>query len=336
MRPLVLAGVLGEWAAALRGDEPDEEQRSVAVNVLDGDRRQIPDLTPGCFRAECGGKPVDILSAALDNYRRHIVVMVDVSADPDGSGGVESEVWDWAREAIRALAPPHQVALFTVPDDRVDLRDFLRSSDCDDPKAMRAMRRLLAQRRVHRSPFLDDPEALDGTLRAKRSRKRFGGSGVYKILRSAAHSLREATLGSAVYLITDRGETDRDWRADLSSERLAAVGARLITVLVRPRQSSFGATFFADALESVTRSTGGLLCPIGELPRDEALASLQKLHFLVSNVYRLVIRLPRRLHRARRWKLSLVDAEGNRRKDVAVVYPELLVPRDDEADRLSL
>jgi hypothetical protein len=56
------------------------------------------------------------------------------------------------------------------------------------------------------------------------------------------------------------------------------------------------------------------------------LALVRQLHAPAREYYRLEVELPAETEKPRDWKLDMVDAQGKRRKDVGVVYPQKLGP----------
>jgi hypothetical protein len=79
-------------------------------------------LTAANFRGEYQGRPIKIISAALDTTSRRVVVIVDTSGTAPTSG-ITSEkdprkaTWKAVEELVRTLAPHHMVAILTANED---------------------------------------------------------------------------------------------------------------------------------------------------------------------------------------------------------------------------
>lgn len=77
---------------------------------------------------------------------------------------------------------------------------------------------------------------------------------------------------------------------------------------------------------NIAGATGGGVLRVGAWGTTEASKRLEAFSSLITDVYRLEVALPRTVDRYRSWTLEVVDATGQKRKDVQVVYPRLMVP----------
>jgi hypothetical protein len=87
----------------------------MAVNVLDGEGRQVPGLTAANFRGRAGGDKVDVVSVALDESPRRVAVLVDTSMSMQDRGNAAAFAWGAAEDLVRALAPGLRVFVVRLP-----------------------------------------------------------------------------------------------------------------------------------------------------------------------------------------------------------------------------
>jgi hypothetical protein len=263
------------------------QRRVVAVDVVDRDGNQVPMLTAADFRGEFRGQPVTIQSAAPATSARRVAMIVDTSGRAERSPS--GFVWSTTENLIRRLTPDHGVRIFTVT-------DTLRSH----------------------SDLSTDVGALQEGLNEAKGHPFEGGSSLYDGMLAAGRAIARGELGDVICLISDGEDTTSYATARDVEIALVRSGIRLFWIRM-------GAAIRSERLADIIEATGGLVFEPGR-PGKDVDGELGSLHRLITQVYRLELALPRAVDKPRRWTLELIGPNGQKRKDVRLAYPRLLVP----------
>ncbi len=307
--------------ARLPAQEATCIRHTVVVNVLDREGFPIAGFTEKDFNGEFRGKPVRILSAAIDERPKRIVVLLDASgsmlAYPDGK-------WKLALEAVRnifASAPVGTSLALLVFGTKID----------------------------EKVGFAEGRAAAVQKLKAlEPGRKAFGKgerrTALFDAILEGLSLLGSPQPGDVIYAITDGGENRSHNKARKVEQAVLSAGVRLDVLLLSLGQSSVFARIVpeefegARALGGFIEATGGSLLLVtggnpnlawfglGEEDRSALKHSLERLNRQMGEVYRLEVELPQPVDKPRNWKLELVAQSGINNKELRLVYPRKLMP----------
>jgi len=314
------AALLLLWPGAfcLAADEGCTRQ-TVAVSVLKGDHQPATGLTPQEFRAEIKGKPIQVLSATLDQHLHRVVVVLDAS----GSMVEDDDGWRQARtlalEAIEESPQDFQAGLI-VFDDIVRIRIPVQK---DSKTALQALEGL-PERPRKLAPW------------------KHGHTAIWDALTAATELLDPPEFGDAIYLITDG--LDNESRASLGKvkDSLARRRVRLFTEWFAYESLSepllmelLGVTDFLN----MALATGGLVAQIpperhdlmpvskySQLGQKQLMvikAEARMIYAAIQFPYRLELALPKAYSHPQAWRLSISQAK-NQRPEWVVAYPAQL------------
>jgi len=309
-RLLVAFAVVAAAALAAAAQQPGPERRVFAVSVVDAYGRPVEGLTAANFRGKHRGKSVKILSAELDSSPRDIGVVVDLAPSLEDRGGLPL-AWAAARDAILALTPTHRMALFTIEEGVNRLVDFT-----DDRHALLEALDQARARPVERTPTL-----------------------LVSAVEGIAKQFPRDSWGGVLFLISDAASHARGFSPREAEEALARAGVRVFAVWVNelelrwldagrgtaPRQSHELAENLCRRLAAVS---GGLSIQLRpkQVTVEQVPGSLGSLYRPLASTYRVEVEFPKGIEKGGDWELEIVDERGQRRQDVVVAYPRLLVP----------
>ena len=293
--------------------EAPQERRTMAVNVLGQNGRQVQNLSPANFRGKLGQKDVKIVSVTLDNQPRRIVILLDVS----GSMTSSRSRWNLAYRAawdIIALAPAESsLALLVFAETVEDTVELTQEREA-------VLQRLSALGPDYRHPKTHSRTALRDALVA------------------AIELLETPRLGDAIYLITDAGDNFSRIKSGRTKQALLCAGTRFYAFLLlgsgerlTPYEKSH-TSLIEEWLQAtggeavVLRSTSAFTAQykLNDKRQAQVAAGAFQLYYRMGEFYRLEVELPRALRKPRGWKLEVVDEHGEKRKDLKVIYPRRL------------
>ncbi len=293
--------------------EAPQERRTMAVNVLGQNGRQVQNLSPANFRGKTGRKDVKIVSVTLDNQPRRIVILLDVS----GSMTSQKGRWDLARKAawdIAALAPA-----------KSSLGLLVFAGRMEDTLGLTQDRQAVLKRLAALGPDYQPP-------------KRYRGTALFDAILEAVALLTPPQVGDVIYVITDVGENDSRTSSRRARRALLCAGVRLFAFVLPnhglplSRYVVGGGDVLKEWLQTtgggavVLRSTSGLTgeYKLNDKRQARMAAAVYQLYDRMGEFYRLEVELPRALRKPRGWKLEVVDEHGEKRKDLKVIYPRRL------------
>lgn len=319
--PLFIFTLVGmaTTASYLHGQQDPCVNRAIAVNVLGEDGRTVSGISAENFQGRLHGKPVRIVSAALDPAPHRVVMVLDIS-------GSMSEEWGFnisVAKRFLAANPASPFALITFSAEvknRIDFsqgrtsvsNELARLASLNENKvrgqtairdALAAALELLRPAQFGDTLFLIS-DAEDNASRVKESqlRNEVSDSGVR--LFSFLPSERYGILGSGVVIQGEQHELLRDLAWDTGGE-------------YRP---------FVAGIDSTTPfargGTGGALTAKGQSVMQFATSGFAQ---EITEAYRLCIILPEALKKPSDWKLSVGDTRtGQPNHRWQVVYPHKL------------
>ena len=316
LRKVKLLALLLAACVALRAQTTDPcKERSAIVNVLDARGAPIRNLTRENFRPSHRGKPLDVVWLQhREDPRVRITVLLDLSGSMKGDFEGGSAKWKTALAAALefvSLAPP-QVRLLFRPFASGAGQIFKTMGD-----------------RQSIETWLNSPAVRDG-------KDVKGTTPLYDAILAALKDFGAAEPGDAIYVITDGGDNASKEKMDKIERSLQISGIRLFAFLLNGPMTSEESSTIHDLYE-LTRRSGGFLVSVSRQPfsgsydfGDRMVASIQAsaqmLLAQIGSYYFLGLQSPHDSSTLEGWKLDLVDAQGRRRKDVAMTYPQKLAP----------
>jgi hypothetical protein len=281
-----------------------QERRTVAVNVVDEQGRQVTGLKAENFRGKFRGQAVKIVSAEWDAGPRRIVVLLDMSESMDGVPGK----WSYAQTAFKGLLAHEpegaRLALVTFdggPEKRIGTEEWGEAAG-------------LALGELEKPGKREKGSRLTGFLDA---------------VEAGLELLGEARAGDVLYVISD------GWSVGGESEPFDKVFCRGVRVFAFGfvERNTGGVDF-----RTLARDTGGdsLTAVFGfalresrskaYVPLEGVPPSLVQMYRQMGEAYRVEVELPREVDKTRGWELEVVDERAKKMKGVRVVYPRKLVP----------
>lgn len=298
------------------------------ANVLDLEGLPVAGLEANQFKATYRGKPVQILSARMEPRPRRTIVLLDASGSMVARGGQ----WELARrmagEIVSFASAENSVALIAFTKEVVARVDFAQGKE----------------------PAMEKLAALREKRKAVAGKKPPIQTAIYDAILEALLLFGNAQPGDAIFVVTDGEDNASRAKASAVKSALLDRNVRLYLCLfdnvpadIRP--------FMKDPpqvgeLLDVSEATGGGFArfrfdyPNGQLRYqfdDQDYATVHKrigiLDRQAREFYLLDIELPEPVHKPRKWKLELVRTDSNPIKDLAVVYPQKLMPCGAQATK---
>ncbi len=293
-------------------------KRTIAVGVVDRQWRSVQGLSAANFRGKLQSRYAQILSAAVDNGPRRIVVLMDAS----GSMMEPAEQWQSEKSMVESL---------------------IRYGPRGESIALVAF----AATVVDTETFEQEPEALIKNLGALLSRcerrKVQGQTALYDAMSGARGLLGTAGVGDVIYALTDTADNKSRTEPKKLRESLLTLGVRLFGVVTEPDFWRRGRSPDEDSgrshFHSMVSATGGSMLNVrlgnpwsidpyiaAETNEGSLNLALLRLYEQMGKFYRLDVRLPQTVDKPTKWKLEVVDADGKPMRGVEVHYPQELMP----------
>jgi hypothetical protein len=294
-------------------------ERTAIVNVLDPNGSPITNFTRDSFKASHRGKPLNVVwSQHRKDPGVRITVLLDLSSSmkADFEGGLAK--WKTALAAALdfvSLAPP-QV--------RLSFRPFASGA---------GQRFKTIGDRQSFEDWLNGPAVRDG-------KEVKGTTALYDAILMALKDFGTPEPGDAIYVVTDGGENASKEKMGKIERSLQSSGVRLFAFLLNGPMTSEESSTIRD-LYDLTRRSGGFLVSVSREPPgslflhsydfgERTVASIQAstrmLYAQIISYYMLGLQSQDNPSTPEAWKLDIVDAQGRRRKDVAMAYPQKLAP----------
>jgi hypothetical protein len=283
------------------------------VNVLNAHGLPIGNLTQDDFKASDRGKPVNVAwSQHRDDPSVRVTVLLDVSSSMNGSADGVSNKWKIARAtALEFVSSASMQA-------RVSLLPFASGAG-------------------QKFQTLGDRHSIETWLNSPAVREAKEVKGItplYDAIGTALKDLGAAEPGDAIYVITDGGDNASRARMSELERALENSGVRLFAFLLNSPMNEQEISTIRDLYE-LTHRSGGFLVSVSRQSAFDSLASFdfgehmsaalqastRMLQAQISSYYVLGLQFPDNLPRLEPWKLDIVDAQGHKRKDVAMAYP---------------
>jgi hypothetical protein len=289
-------------------------QRSIIVTVIDSHGNPIRDLSRENFAALIDGKRAPVIDARYTNTQRRIVVLLDVSLSMTGkeNGGKWPIVRDAIQDLISQTPTDVPIAVVTFASETREVFGFQES----------------------RSAIV---EWLD--QKRKSPKQKGARTALFDAIIDGLNLLDVAQPGDVLYAITD---------GDENASRNPAQRARVS--LLRSHVRLF-ALFFGghtpllfqeseDTFKGLVRDSGGLTFSIDGHQRSGAPWDLEyaydtqnrdmvksyttELNLQASGFWVLEVGTPSS-RRKSSLKLAIIDRTGNRRNDIGLAYPRVLL-----------
>jgi len=130
-----------------------------------------------------------------------------------------------------------------------------------------------------------------------------------------------------VCLFTDGFDTASKIDANAMVKRVVETGVRVFVIRTptKPGSSFQAGSGAAEAwMRSVTEATGGSVLRLDASRGSKPSRGLPSLYEMLEHAYRVELSLPGIVDKPQRLKLWAADAGGSKRKDVRLIYPELV------------
>jgi Mg-chelatase subunit ChlD len=315
LRKAALTTLLLVFSLCLRAQTiSDCRQYTVIVNALEAHGIPIRGLSINNFRASSRGRELNILSSQFtENSTGRIVVLLDASGSMRG----EHDPNKWkialtaASEFMTSAPDRQQISLITFAD--------------------RVKENFHAAERQAIVEWLRSPAALE-TANVK------GQTALYDSILDALKGLEPAQPGDSIYVITDGGDNKSSETMSRLDHKLQTSGSRLFVFLLDDavtEEENLG----ARDLYELTHRSGGFLVSVsphkfgptvtGSYDYDNKVLTAIRTSTRITkeeigNYYVLGVQPQNRVSRPENWKLEAVDAQGRKRKDVSLAYPNKL------------
>lgn len=285
-------------AASLQAEESGICRESIVVNVRDHQGQPVADLVPSSFRATVGHSVLKILSASGETSRPRIVLLLDQSGSINKSSGSFEVATRVAGNFVALNAGKAHIAVVLFSDHAISTIGF------DTPK----------NKILQKFSELRDGE---------------GPTAFYDSLIYGATLFGRPEPGDAIYSVTDGRDNRSKSDARDAAHVLLSRGVRLFAFVLSHGHfpTEEGPAGREDLLRLV-EMTGGAAVIMDDLPaRQSGRLSpvLQPLYEAMESFYRIEIEAPT-IEKESRWNMEVLDANGKRRKDLAVSYPMRLTP----------
>jgi len=289
-------------------------ERSFPVNVLDAHGQQDLGLTSEQFRADFQGQAVKVVSAKLQGGSQRILMLVDVSAS----------VWFDAqqRELVRLVAD--DIVSSGPPQAQLALAAFSSKFE--------TIIKFGQGREAVREAILS---LNSGAVKASSPPFASGETGMNDAILEAANVFGSPQPGDVVYAITDGLDNESKSSTAKVLQYLEQRNIRLFASVVHnarfmPRPGGSGGP---ELLGKTAKETGGYFTIVEtERPRKWGFGAstdaVRQLYGLMASFYLLDIELPKDPDKPRELKLTVVDADGNKKKGTTVLHPQNVFPCD--------
>jgi len=282
------------------------EDRKLPANVVDAHGQQILGLTTDQFRAEYQGQLLKVKSSKFESAPQRIVLLVDTSR----SVSFDPQQWELvktvANDMVSAGPPQAELALATF-------------SSTSEANVRFGLGRKAVQEAIR---GLTAPPKIANTLA--------GETALYDAILQAAKMFGDSQLGDVVYAITDGLDNESKTTTGKVLLYLEQRNIRLFVSVIH--NSRFipmpGAGGGPQVVGKAARETGGYYA-ILETDKSAPLASttaVQQLYALMASFYLVDIELPKDPDKPRELKLTVIDANGKKRKATTVLHSQNVFP----------
>jgi Mg-chelatase subunit ChlD len=293
----------------------DQPGCAVHVSVIDKNSRPLTGLNAGDFRGTIKGRPVNIVSASVQQNAARLVMVIDESGSMDSN---HPQIRD---DGKRAMA-----------------REIVLKIVANAPATTQVGLLAFRGKKIASVPLKAAAEVLqnDALLPVLSMSNREGGPTLlWDNLYRALTTLQPPRPGDVVIAVTDGGDNASKISASQIQREFLAGGVRLFAVLlVSPSRVTPEDVVGPSVLADLAHATGGIAlnatpaCSIGrfaESPRGDILdLRPSDLVELALHGYRLEVDTSG-LVREEKWKLEVIDTAGRKAK-TTVFYPRQLRP----------
>ena len=286
-------------------------ERTFPANVLDAHGQQVLGLTNEQFRADFQGKPAKITSANYKSGPQRIVMLVDVSGSMWFDAQQRQLTKLVANDMVSSGPAQAQLALATFSSKFEAVVKFGH-----DREAVReAILSLNPAVKTSSNPFPSGETALNDAIL------------------DAANMFENPQPGDVVYAITDGLDNGSKSTTGRVLQYLERRKTRLFASVIR--NSRFvqlsGGTGGPERVGNTAKETGGYstIFETDHLKNSALGASadaLHQLYGLMASFYLLDVELPRDPDKPRELKLTVVDADGDKKKGMMVLHPQSVFP----------
>lgn len=310
--------------AAAQQTASKDEPRSIVVNVIERNGRQIRDLTKDDFHVRNNGQPVAVVDARFSAAPRRVLVLLDMSASMTESRSLApTDKWEFVRAAVMDL-------LQQAPSEtQIGMITFSKSSH----EAF-----VFSHSRGAIATWLNEGPGRQPKLKGKEVETAF-----FDAIVQGVQTLEPVQPGDALYAITDGGDNASHFTRAKAEAMLLQSGTRLFTLCL-PSFLAAEERDGADLLLRMVDDTGGFA--FGVLPKSteppsgswtswhfsdqSSRAKLERyteeLNAQVYGFWTLRIAAPASTKQTK-LSLEVVDRSGKVRKDVLLAYPRFLTAR---------
>jgi von Willebrand factor type A domain len=287
------------------------EERTLPVNVVDTHGQQILGLTSEQFRADFQGQPVKVMSAKFEGGPQRILMLVDVSGSMWFDAHQRELVKLVADDIVSSGPPQAQLALATFSTKFETIVKFGQGRE-----AVREAILSLNPRAVKTSstPVASEETAMNDAIL------------------EAANMFGSPQPGDVVYAITDGLDNGSKSSTGKVLQYLEQRNIRLFASLIhngRFMQLSGG----PELLGKTAQQTGGYFTILEtdsnrKLGLGASTNVVRQLYSLMASFYLLDIKLPKDPDKPWELKLTVVDANGNKKKGTTALHPQNIFPCD--------
>ena len=294
-------------------------RRTIAVGVVDGAWNLVPNLGAANFRGKIHGHNVQILSSTLDKNPRRIVVLLDTS----GSVMDSAKSWETEKAIVADLIR------FAPPEASIAQIAFSESVLANEGFAQ------------DRAVLMSNLAALVTVCEGKRGGPR--KTALYDAIASARDLLGAPNAGDVIFVLSDAADNASQAHEGQVADGLISAGIRLFAAIIlthtpEERASTPEEVDGPPHLRSMVTATGGYLLMMlrgslqtdpyipAKTPADAVNLAVQRLYQQMGELYRVEVNLPEKPEKPTKWKLEVIDANGEAMRGVEVHYPQELTP----------
>jgi len=287
------------------------EKRTFPANVVDEHGQQILGLTSEQFRADFQGQPVKVMSAKFEGGPQRILMLVDVSGSMWFDAQQRELVKLVADDIVSSGPPQAQLALATFSSKFETIVRFGQGRET----VREAILSLNPAVKTSSTPFAP------------------GDSAMHDAILEAASMFGSPQPGDVVYAITDGLDNRSKSSTGKVLQYLEQRNIRLFASVIhngRFMQPS-GGSGGPELLGKTAKETGGYFTILEtDSPRKLGLGAstnaVHQLYGLMASFYLLDIELPKDPDKPRELKLTVADANGNKKKGTMVLHPQNVFP----------
>ena len=290
------------------------EERTLPVNAVDSHGQQVLGLTSEQFRADFQGQTVKVLSAKFESGPQRILLLVDVSGSMWFDVQQRELIKLVANDIVSSGPPQAQLALATFSSKFETIVKFGQG------------------REVVREAIL----ALNPVIKTSSMPLSSAETAMNDAVLAAANMFGTPQPGDVVYAITDGLDNGSKTSTGKVLQYLEQRKIRLFASVIhngRFMDLSSGSGG-SELLGKAAKATGGYFTILEtDSPRKRGLGAstnaVHQLYDLMASFYLLDIELPKDPDKAGELKLTVVEANGNKKKGATVLHPQKIFPCDD-------